>query len=161
MTYRKWISIFMLLLYLLPVSSALAEGATVEVTSGWLNLRALPNEEAEILGKLKDGTRIEVDTKQDVLFAAVLSGESVIGWVSKRYIVLDSKVEYEKRFDYHSYRVLQDYGARDLPTSEGVIIFALKAGDVVEGRISTPWHVHLKGGGFVPVEILEEIKNEN
>lgn len=158
MTTRKWISIFMLLLLFQPIPSALAEGASVEVTNGWLNLRALPSEESEVLGKLKDGTRIEVDTEQDLLFAAVLSGESIIGWVSRKYIVLDSKVAYEKRFDYHSYKVLADCEATDLPTGEGVAIFTLKAGDVVEGRISTAKHIHLKGGGFVPMELLEEIE---
>lgn len=142
---------------LLLFGTALSEGATVEVNSGWLNLRALPGEEAEILGKLKDGTRIEVDTEQDLLFAAVLSGKSVIGWVSRKYIVLDSKVAYEKHFDYHSYKVLVDCEATDLPTGEGVTIFALKTGDVVEGRISTAKHIHLKGGGFVPKTVLEEI----
>lgn len=158
MTTRKWISIFMLLLLFQPIPSALAEGASVEVTNGWLNLRALPSEESEVLGKLKDGTRLEVDTTQDVSFAAVLSGDNVLGWVKKNYLLLDSQVAYEKHFDYHTYRVLMDYEATDLPTKEGVVILILKAGDIVEGRISTPNHIHLKGGGFVLKTALEEIQ---
>lgn len=153
---RRMFAILLGLILLCGV--ALAEGATVEVRSGWLNLRASASEDAEILGKLKNGTRIEVDAGQDLLFAAVLSGESVIGWVSKSYIILDSQVAYEKHFDYRTFRLLTDYNATDLPTGDGVVILSLKAGDIVEGRISTATHIHLKGGGFVPKTALEEIE---
>lgn len=136
------------------VTTAGAEKAVVKVSNGWLNMREKPQENAEVIGKLKNGLELDVDGSQNILYFAILSGENIIGWASKSYIQIDKKDAYE----YRKFKVLSNYSATSDWKGDVTIVQEIKAGDIVEGRYSVKGFVHLVGGGFVPKNALEEIE---
>lgn len=152
---NKRLKLSVILFLIVLALQAHAEPATVNVRVGHLNMRSEPSEDAEIIGKLADGTKLDADRSKNLLFAAVLSGDNVIGWVADKYLEFENDITIEKITQPITYRVLADvYVLSDIKGTVE-IVGSLKQGDVIEATDTAKDYVHMLGGGWVPKAAVE------
>lgn len=77
-----------LLIALTAVAYAFTGTGTVNVTSGYLNLRQSPSTDSQILGKLYPGTQVSIVDSTDGWYKINYSNQT--GWVSSAYITVKS-----------------------------------------------------------------------
>lgn len=141
-------------------AAALADTATVQVTSGYLNLRKEPSDGAEILGRFLDGTKLDVKREELGGYLPVMSGEHCIGYVAGRYLKFEQEDAIARIRSPKRYRVKEDTVLRDDCKWEAKVIGHVKEGEEVWGTDTAEWYIHRIEGGFINKFYLEEMEQE-